>query len=89
MDPGEREAIALAEQLNAELILLDEQTGRATAQARGLAFVGILGILGAEGGKWLFSEYDGLEAVLVCAALPFELALADLYEDVEFAKNLN
>lgn len=37
-----------------------------------------------EDGKWLFSEYDGLEAVVVCAVLPFDLALADLYEDIEF-----
>lgn len=35
-------------------------------------------------GKWLFAEYDGLEAVVVCAALPFELAMADLYESIDF-----
>jgi Uma2 family endonuclease len=37
-----------------------------------------------EAGKWLFSEYNGLEAVVVCSAIPFELALADLYENIEF-----
>ena len=41
---GEREAIALAQELNAQL-LIDEQRGREIASARGLAVVGILRIL--------------------------------------------
>ncbi len=42
---GEREAIILAEELNAQL-LIDEQRGRAIAIARGLAVLGSLRILG-------------------------------------------
>jgi predicted nucleic acid-binding protein len=42
---GEREAIILAEELNAPL-LIDEQRGRETAMARGLAVLGSLRILG-------------------------------------------
>lgn len=57
LDRGEHEAIALAEQLGAELILLDEQAGRAAAQARGLAFIGILGILGTAANQgWIDFE---------------------------------
>ena len=41
---GEREAIILADELNAQL-LIDEQRGREIANARGLAVVGILRIL--------------------------------------------
>jgi predicted nucleic acid-binding protein len=41
---GEREAIILAQEINAQL-LIDEQRGRAIAIARGLAVVGILRIL--------------------------------------------
>jgi predicted nucleic acid-binding protein len=45
LDPGEQEAITLAERLKADLILLDERSGRETAKARGLAVIGTLGVL--------------------------------------------
>ena len=45
LDPGEREAILLAQQLNADLILLDDMKARRIATERGLAITGILGIL--------------------------------------------
>lgn len=45
IDPGERDAIALAEELQADLILLDDQAARTIAAKRGLAIVGVLGIL--------------------------------------------
>lgn len=34
---------------------------------------------------WLFSEYDGKEALLQLASLPFEISLADIYDKVDFA----
>jgi uncharacterized protein len=45
LDDGEREAIALALETNAEKILLDEQEARQVAQKLGLQAVGTLGIL--------------------------------------------
>ena len=45
LDPGESEAIALAVELNADAVLMDENEGRAVAQAHGLRAIGILGIL--------------------------------------------
>lgn len=45
LDSGERDAIALAEELQADLILLDDQAARNIASKRGLAIVGVLGIL--------------------------------------------
>ncbi|MBD1824173.1 DUF3368 domain-containing protein [Cyanobacteria bacterium FACHB-DQ100] len=45
LDPGERDAIALAEELQADLILLDDRAARNIASKRGLAIVGVLGIL--------------------------------------------
>jgi Uma2 family endonuclease len=34
--------------------------------------------------KWIFSEYDGAEAILSLNSVPFEIALADLYDKVAF-----
>ena len=40
LDPGESEAIALAEEVHADLVLMDEQAGRQEAVRRGLRVAG-------------------------------------------------
>ena len=45
LDAGEAEAIALALETNAELLLMDERLGRATAQHFGLRYIGLIGVL--------------------------------------------
>jgi predicted nucleic acid-binding protein len=45
LDDGEAEAIALALQLKADLILMDERDGRSVAKSMGLNPIGILGVL--------------------------------------------
>lgn len=45
IDPGEREAILLAEELNADLVILDDKAARRIASERGLKIIGLLGIL--------------------------------------------
>jgi predicted nucleic acid-binding protein len=46
LDPGEREAISLASELQAILLLMDERDGVAIARHRGLKVVGALAALG-------------------------------------------
>jgi predicted nucleic acid-binding protein len=45
LDPGEREAIALAEELQADQLLLDDADARREAARRSLPFIGTLGVL--------------------------------------------
>ena len=45
LDPGETAAILLAEELHANLILIDERAGRVVAEGRGLVVRGTLGVL--------------------------------------------
>lgn len=45
LDVGEAETIALAVELKADLLLLDESLGRTLASRLGLKFIGLLGVL--------------------------------------------
>src|SRR6185369_16354315 len=45
LDPGEMEAIALATEVNADLVLIDEQAGRKEALRKGLKVAGTLAVL--------------------------------------------
>jgi predicted nucleic acid-binding protein len=45
LDPGERDAIALATEQQASLLLMDERDGAAAARARNLEIVGTLAVL--------------------------------------------
>ncbi|MGQ9873225.1 DUF3368 domain-containing protein [Leptodesmis sp.] len=65
LDPGEAEAIALALELNADRLLIDERLGRAAAMRVGLQVTGVLGILIAAKRNNLIQEVKPLLDALI------------------------
>ena len=61
LDTGEREAIVLAEELKADILLMDERSGREAALKRNLPVVGRLGILERAAEKGLFDFAETLQ----------------------------
>ena len=61
LDPGEREAIHLAEELQADFIILDDLKARQAAKARGLKITGLLGILARAAERELISLPEVVE----------------------------
>lgn len=62
-DPGERAAIALAKKHEADLLLIDDQAGRAEARRLGLRLTGTLGVL------WVAAEKGHIDVPAVLTAL--------------------
>jgi len=52
-DRGEREAIQLASEITADVLIMDKWKGRAMAASRGLPVTGALGVLGSSYQKGL------------------------------------
>lgn len=61
LDLGERAAIALAEAMRADLLLIDEAAGRAEAKRRHLRVTGTLGVLRSGAERGLVNVPDLLE----------------------------
>ena len=60
LDRGEAEAITLALEINAELLLIDERLGRIVASRLGIEFTGVLGILLEAKSKGLITQVKPL-----------------------------
>lgn len=63
LDPGERDAILLAEELRADRVILDDLAGRKEAKRRHLAFTGTLGVLSAAAERGLLDLTVAVEAL--------------------------
>ncbi|MGH9947318.1 MAG: DUF3368 domain-containing protein [Pyrinomonadaceae bacterium] len=78
LDPGEKEAILLAEELNADALLVDDLAGRMAAAERGIFVIGTIGILQRADEKGLL---DFAEAFGELKAKGFRLS-AELEKDI-------
>jgi len=56
LDLGEREAIQLAIECKADVLIMDERKGRAIVQVRGLPLIGALGVLGEAHQRGILDE---------------------------------
>jgi predicted nucleic acid-binding protein len=65
LDPGESEAIALAVEIRADLLIVDERAGRNTAAALGLNCMGTLGVLALASRRGLLNFEAALESLLL------------------------
>lgn len=74
---GEAQSIVLAEELRADLLLMDERRGRAVARQHGLSVMGVGGVLLMAKNQGLLAKVRPVLDLLV-AAMDFRLA-KDLY----------
>ena len=60
LDPGEQAAITLAQEIQADLLLIDERRGRRAARDRGLRLIGVLGVLDDAADRGLIDLADAI-----------------------------
>lgn len=78
LDAGEREAIALVEELNADALIIDERAGREEAKRRGIFIIGTLGILNSAAEKGLLNLPDALEKLQQTSFRASEKLISDI-----------
>jgi predicted nucleic acid-binding protein len=62
-DPGEREAICLALELKADLLLVDDKQARRAARQSGLRITGTVGVLELAGSSGVVNLADALHRI--------------------------
>ena len=80
LDAGEREAIALVEELNAGALIIDERAGREQAVKRGIFIIGTLGVLNAAAEKDLLDLPSALAKLRQTSFRASEKLINDLLQ---------
>ena len=80
LDLGERAAIALAETVHADLLLIDESAGRAEAKRRHLRVTGTLGVLRAGAEKGVVNVPELLERLKATSFYLDETLLSAVFD---------
>jgi predicted nucleic acid-binding protein len=80
LDLGERAAIALAETMHADLLLIDEAAGRAEAKRRQLRVTGTLGVLRAGAEQGLVNVPDLLQRLKATSFYLDETLLSAVFD---------
>ena len=84
LDLGEAEAIALAMEVEASAVLLDEINGRETAKAAGFIVIGTLGLLVTAKQRGLVTEISPLLRRLIVEA-SFRVSVNLLHDTLSLA----
>ena len=82
LDQGEAEAIQLAEEKHADLLIMDEWKGRTIAQRRGLPLTGALGILGIAYQKRILEDPMGILAMMRVQGFRIHERLAESFQNL-------
>lgn len=61
LDEGEKQAIALCEEINADALIIDDRQGREEVVKRGIFVIGTLGVLNSAAEKGLLNLPDALK----------------------------
>jgi predicted nucleic acid-binding protein len=80
LDFGERAAIALAETMRADLLLIDEAAGRAEAKRRHMRVIGTLGVLRSGAEQGLVNVPDLLERLKATSFYLDEALLSAVFD---------
>ncbi len=83
LDLGEREAIALAKTLQADLLLIDERAGRAEAKRLGLRVTGTVGVLRAAAEAHLASPREVIQRLRQTSFYVDEALLQAAFQGLE------
>jgi predicted nucleic acid-binding protein len=81
LDPGERAAIALAEHLRADVLLMDDAIGRSEARRRSFQVTGTLGVLRAAAELQLIDVRDVIERLRATSFYVDEELLARVFRN--------
>jgi predicted nucleic acid-binding protein len=78
LDEGEKQAIALFEEINADALIIDERAGREEAARRGIFVIGTLGVLNSAAEKRLIDLSAALLKLKQTSFRASEKLIADL-----------